>query len=181
MSINGYARIHRRVSTANTEERRGMWKSGKSERMMVGISPSGDAITLPGMNIGEAFIGSLEMTGKVYYLTYMVIAKIFTGNAQAKKTLGGPVLIVSSMSQAAGHGILPFLQFLAIISLALAVMNSMPIPILDGGHVMFLGLEAVRGKPLSDKTMSIITHIFFAILISLMVYITFLDILRISG
>ena len=92
--------------------------------------------------------------------------------------LMGPVGIGSLMTQFVKLGISYYLQFLAIISIYLAIFNILPIPALDGGKLLFLGIEKVRRKPVSQKTEQSITGIFFALLIALMIWVTIKDIAR---
>lgn len=154
---------------------------GRAERWVVGIAPTGEVFLAPGQPIDKAFLGSLKLTKDCYVLTYSFIGKLFIKQAKAEKGLGGPVLIVSFMTAAAKDGFFTFFYLLAVISLMLAIMNSMPIPILDGGHAMFIGLEAVRGKPLKKTTERYIQTVFFWLLIMLMVFATYLDIGRLLG
>lgn len=151
----------------------------KVERWMIGIGPNGETVTVPGMGPAGAFVKSVKTSGEVYVLTYSAIGKLFTKKAKAEKTLGGPVLIMTYMTMSVSYGFLSFLHFLAFISLALAIFNSMPIPVLDGGHMMFIGIEAIRGKPLSKGMMEKIQTFFFVLLLVLMVFILYLDIMRV--
>jgi regulator of sigma E protease len=92
--------------------------------------------------------------------------------------LMGPIGIGSLMAQAANLGLTYYLQFIAIISIYLAIFNILPIPALDGGKLLFLGIEKVRRKPVSQKIEQSITSIFFALLIALMIWVTIKDIMR---
>ena len=93
-------------------------------------------------------------------------------------TIGGPILIVQMAGEQASRGALSFFIFIAIININLGVLNLLPIPILDGGHLLFLGIEAVRRKPISEKIISVSQKIGLAILITLMVVVFYNDILR---
>jgi len=92
--------------------------------------------------------------------------------------LMGPVGIFSLFVQVSQLGVIYFLQFIAIISIYIALFNILPIPALDGGKLLFLGIEAVRRKPVSQKIEQNITFAFFMILIILMVLVTIKDIAR---
>ncbi|XOB41633.1 MAG: M50 family metallopeptidase [Candidatus Nealsonbacteria bacterium] len=92
--------------------------------------------------------------------------------------LMGPVGIFSLFAQVSQLGVIYFLQFIAIISIYIALFNILPIPALDGGKLLFLGIEAVRRKPVSQKIEQNITFAFFMILIVLMVLVTIKDIAR---
>jgi regulator of sigma E protease len=97
-------------------------------------------------------------------------------------TMGGPILIVQMAGEQASRGMLNFFVFMAIININLGVLNLLPIPILDGGHLMFLGIEAIRKKPLSEKIISISQRIGLALLLTLMAVVLYNDVIRlISG
>ena len=93
--------------------------------------------------------------------------------------LMGPVGILGLFAQVGQLGVNYFLQFIAIISIYIALFNILPIPALDGGKLVFLGIEAVRKRPISTKTEQQITTIFFALLIILIIWVTIKDISRI--
>jgi regulator of sigma E protease len=91
-------------------------------------------------------------------------------------------MIFQMAGQQASLGVMNFFLFMAVISINLGVLNLLPIPILDGGHILFLGIEAVRRKPLSEKVMMIAQRIGLAIIITLMVFAFYNDIMKfISG
>ena len=89
--------------------------------------------------------------------------------------LGGPIRIAKVTGQVAEFGLLPFLSMMAYISISLGLINLFPIPLLDGGHLMFYGLEKVLGKPLSQKTQEGFFRIGLFLLLSLMFFATFND------
>ncbi|NOY63809.1 MAG: RIP metalloprotease RseP, partial [Nitrospirae bacterium] len=98
------------------------------------------------------------------------------------KNIAGPGTIISESGKAASAGILPYLMFMALLSVNLGILNLLPIPVLDGGHLMFYLIEALRGEPLKEKTMVVIQRIGLAILIALMAFAIYNDIVRfISG
>jgi regulator of sigma E protease len=92
--------------------------------------------------------------------------------------LVGPVGIGSLITQAAQAGVNYFLQFIAIIAVYLAIFNILPLPALDGGKLLFLGIEKVKGRPVNQKIEQNITTAFFALLIVLMIWVTIRDISR---
>jgi regulator of sigma E protease len=94
------------------------------------------------------------------------------------KTLGGPVMIAQMSGQAAEAGLSAFLGLLAMVSVSLGVLNLLPIPILDGGMLLFLAIEAVRKKPLSRRVMEVSQGIGAALLISLIAVVSYNDIMR---
>jgi regulator of sigma E protease len=91
----------------------------------------------------------------------------------------GPVGIFHLFAKISNLGINYFLQFIGLISIYLALFNLLPIPAVDGGKLVFLGIEAIRRKPLSPQLEQKITACFFALLIALMIWITIKDLLKI--
>ena len=94
---------------------------------------------------------------------------------------GGPILIGKLSGQVARAGLEQFLGFMALFSVNLAVLNLLPIPVLDGGHLMFLGWEAIRGKPLSLENRMRLSQVGFFIVIAIMVWALSNDVLRLFG
>ncbi len=102
----------------------------------------------------------------------------FISKKLSTKALGGPVLIAQASYASAQSGIGKLMYFMAIISINLAVINILPVPVLDGGHLMFLGVEKIKGSPMSEKTLVIANYIGLAMVLSLMIYATKNDIMR---
>jgi regulator of sigma E protease len=105
-------------------------------------------------------------------LNYM--GKILSGSGDSSQ-LGGPVKIAKITGQVAEHGVVPFLSIMAYISISLGLINLFPIPMLDGGHLMFYFFEKMLGKPLSQKTQENFFRIGLFLLFSLMFFVTFND------
>ncbi len=110
-------------------------------------------------------------------LTYITLKKLVTFNLSIK-TLGGPVMIAQMSGQAAAAGLSSFLSLLAMISISLGILNLLPIPVLDGGLILFLVIEAVRKKPLARKTMEVAQSIGAAVLITLIAVVSYNDVMR---
>ena len=102
------------------------------------------------------------------------VGKMLTGSADSSQ-LGGPIRIAKITGQVAEYGIIPFLNIMAYISISLGLINLFPIPMLDGGHLMFYFFEKLLGKPLSQKTQEGFFRIGLFLLISLMFFVTFND------
>lgn len=117
---------------------------------------------------------------KLFYLTLDVVRRLVTGDLSVK-ALGGPLQIAKATSSAAESGFAEFLYLLAFLSMQLGVLNLFPIPVLDGGHVAFMLIETVRRKPLSPRFRQISTQIGLAMLLGLMVFVTFNDISTLIG
>ena len=110
-------------------------------------------------------------------LTLGVFAKMVT-SAISPDNLGGPIAIAQLAGKTADLGLVYFLSFLALISVNLGVLNLLPIPILDGGLLVYLGLEKLRGKPLSARFLEMTQMVGLALIISLMVFAFYNDISR---
>ena len=102
------------------------------------------------------------------------LASIIKGTGDSSQ-LGGPIRIAKITGQVAEFGVLPFLNMMAYISVSLGLINLFPIPLLDGGHLMFYGIEKILGKPLSQKTQEGFFRIGMFLLLSLMFFATFND------
>lgn len=109
----------------------------------------------------------------------MAIGRVFTGQKQSD--LGGPIAIAEMSAQAAKSGVSAMLWLIAVISIMLGIMNLLPIPLLDGGHLFFYALEAIRGRPLDDAKQELSYKIGFAIVGTLMVAAILSDVLRKLG
>jgi len=109
-----------------------------------------------------------------------MLGGIFTGKVSAK-ALGGPVMIAQISYSTAKKDFIHFLYFLGILSINLAILNILPIPVLDGGHLLFLLIEAVRRKPLPERAMGMFQWAGFLFLILVMVFVIFNDFQRILG
>jgi regulator of sigma E protease len=146
------------------------------ETGLIGVKPSGDTIKIK-QNIPNAIKNAFLRTWEICALTVVGIIKLIQRILPAE-TIGGPILIFQLAEKQAAAGILNFFAFAALISINLGILNLLPIPILDGGHLLFLGIEAIRKKPLSDKTMMIAQRIGLALIISLMIFAFYNDIFR---
>lgn len=148
----------------------------KKEVGLIGIKPMGSTMvmreSLPG-----AFVNGITKTWDISVLTVVSIIKLIQRIIPAE-TIGGPILIFQMAGQEAAHGALSFFTFMAIISINLGVLNLLPIPILDGGHIMFLTIEAIRRRPLSEKVIMVAQRVGLAIIITLMVFAFYNDIMR---
>ena len=110
-------------------------------------------------------------------ILFKMIGKILIGDVSVKN-LSGPINIAVYAGYSAGAGFARFMDFLAIVSISLGVLNLLPIPILDGGHLMYYVVETVKGSPVSDAAMEIGQRIGIALLILLMTVAFYNDILR---
>jgi regulator of sigma E protease len=143
---------------------------------LIGIKPSGSTIIIK-ENIGSALSDSIARTWEISVLTVISIVKLIQ-RVIPMDTIGGPILIVQMAGEQASKGLLNFFVFMAIININLGVLNLLPIPVLDGGHILFLGIEAVRRKPLSEKVISISQKIGLVVLLTLMAFVIYNDFVR---
>ncbi|NIN70894.1 MAG: RIP metalloprotease RseP [Gemmatimonadetes bacterium] len=163
------------------------------ERAAVFDSVSGDSVFYgqigvyhDTINAGRALGlgGSLVAgTGRTFELTWLIlrfVGRLITG-AESARDIGGPILIGQLSGQAARAGVLYFVAFMAFLSVNLAVLNLLPIPILDGGHLVFLAIEAVRGRALSLQTRARLSQVGFLLILAIMVWAITSDVLRAVG
>ena len=150
---------------------------GESKEVgLIGIKPSGNTV-IRQLNVLTAFTESVVRTWEIAGLTIVSIVKLIQ-RVIPMDTIGGPILIVQMAGEQASRGVLSFFIFMAIININLGIINLLPIPILDGGHIVFLGIEALRKKPLSEKVISVSQKIGLALLLTLMTIVIYNDVLR---
>ena len=145
----------------------------------IGVSPSLEHTVVEGMNPFLAFWTSLKQTWFVSKLTVLSIVKIFEG-VISPRTLGGPIMIAQIAGTQATEGIIPFVLFMALLSINLAILNLLPIPILDGGHLFFFLAEAVTGREINIKWREMAQQVGLVILIVLMIFVFIMDIERLN-
>jgi regulator of sigma E protease len=149
--------------------------AGKIKRPIIGITSKPGAERLHRkVGVGEAVALGVDRTGVIISSTMSFIVDLFRGRQSADQ-LGGPIRIADVSGQVAKFGIQPLLHFIGVISVSIGLLNLFPIPLLDGGHLMFYAIEAVRRKPLSERTQEIGFRIGLAIVLMLMVFATVND------
>ncbi len=122
----------------------------------------------------------MQESWRMGVLTLDVLKRLVTFQL-SYKVLGGPIIIAKTSAAAAASGAAPFLFFIAFLSMQLAILNLLPIPVLDGGHLFFFGIEAIRRKPLSLKVREIAAQVGFVMLMALMLLVTINDINHVWG
>ena len=110
-------------------------------------------------------------------MTVLSVVKLIQGKLPAE-TLGGPIKIAKLAGAQAQLGIAALINFIAVISINLAILNFLPIPVLDGGHLMFFTIEMITRRPVSIKVREIAQQIGIFLLISLMIFVIFNDIVN---
>lgn len=150
---------------------------GEDEEIgLIGIKSSGETVKVK-ENMPNAIKNAFLKTWDISVLTVVGIIKLIQRIIPAD-TIGGPILIFQVAEKQAKAGALNFFAFAALISINLAILNLLPIPVLDGGHLLFLGIEAIRRRPLSEKTIAIAHRIGIVFIISLMAFAMYNDIFR---
>ena len=132
---------------------------------------------LPVNPIAAVGYGAAE-TWHIIDETLSYLQRLVTGRDSSDQ-LGGPVGIAMMSGQAAQHGFSVLIRWMGLISVSIGLLNLFPIPLLDGGHLLFYAFEAMRGRPLSERTQEIGFRIGFAIVLMLLVFATYNDISRI--
>ena len=148
----------------------------KINKRMIGImlSPYNNEIKHIKLGPVKALVHSLN---EVYFVTtssLKYLGSMLTGAGDSSQ-LGGPIRIAKISGQVAEFGIIPFISMMAYISISLGLINLFPIPLLDGGHLMFYAFEKLLGRPLSQKTQEGFFRIGMFLLLSLMFFATFND------
>jgi regulator of sigma E protease len=155
----------------------------KFGRYIIGITKdrmSGVTMKVRQYGFVDAVVRGTKENIKLLRLTFDVLKKLFTGKLSFK-VIGGPVIIAKASAAAAATGLSNFIYFLAFLSMQLSILNLFPIPVLDGGQLVFLGFEAVLRRPLSARVRTVAHQVGFVLLISLMLLITINDIDNVWG
>ncbi|GIW72359.1 MAG: hypothetical protein KatS3mg102_1901 [Planctomycetota bacterium] len=194
----GFARpehLEQLVSVHQGEAVRVVWLDPSGERHEAQLEP----VPVPGRNFGYAgfevapatFVlrapGLLEPVALGFHRTWVFLKQVFLtlGGMLAGRiepsTLGGPILIGKHAYDVAARGIGVLLYFLCLISVNLAVLNILPVPLLDGGHLVFLLVEWLKGSPVSPRVQAALQWTGLVVLVALMLYVTRNDILRLAS
>ena len=167
-----------------------IWKHG-SELKSDSITPTRDGLI--GVGLSQVYTGSLihrsfSLTGSIekginetyrsVELFYSSMVQIFRGTIQAKQALGGPIMIAKRASQQAEMGLIYFLHFMGLLSMSLAIINILPFPALDGGHLLFIIIEGIFRKEIPVKVKMAFQQVGIALLLILMAFVVYNDIVR---
>ena len=146
-------------------------------RPMIGIAPQNKVLSVRYGPLRAVYSGGqrlIALTG----MTYKGIWLLITGGMPVKTSVSGPIGIAHIMGQAARLGIVPLLIITAHVSMALAIFNLLPFPVLDGGHIIFLIIEKLRGRPLSIKVQEVVTQVALVLLIAFALFVSWQDIIK---
>jgi regulator of sigma E protease len=145
---------------------------------VIGVQPRGDETTRrygPVGAVEEACETSVEMTVQMV----VGIASIFSGSTPVREALGGPIMIAQLAGQEAHRGFSNLAMFTVMLSLELGIINLLPVPLLDGGHLLFFVFEGVKGEPLELRYREAMLQVGLFLLVALMAFVIFNDISRI--
>jgi regulator of sigma E protease len=147
---------------------------------LIGIMAS-DETKITSHGVFEAVAIAGERTWDLTVLTYRAIWSMLVGRISFRESVTGPLGMFYITSKVASLGITAVIHFLATISISLCIFNLLPLPALDGGHLVLLFIEKIRGKALNPKIERSISQVGFTLLITLALVVTYNDILRIFG
>jgi regulator of sigma E protease len=143
----------------------------------IGVQP---ALVTVRFGLVEGMDRALTRTWEVSVLTLQMMGKILTGDASLQN-LSGPLTIADYAGKSASMGFTPFLIFLALISISLGVLNLLPLPVLDGGHLMYYLWESLTGKPVSEAWLERLQRVGLVVLMMMMSVAVFNDFARLLG
>jgi len=149
-------------------------------RALIGIKPSSDALVIRKESLAQAPWVGAQQTALYTWKTIDVLYGMLSLQI-SPRGLGGPIAIAKMAGESAKAGLVYYLFLIAFLSVNLAVLNFLPIPVLDGGHIFFFLIELVLGRPVSLKSREIAQQVGMAILLLLMIFVIYNDIVNISG
>ena len=147
----------------------------EENRILVGVQSS---VIYESKTLPESFTLAIDHTKEITVAMLEGIARLFKEPEQTEN-LAGPIGIVQMSGQVAERGFIPLLNFAALLSINLGIVNLLPVPVLDGGHFVNLFIEAVRGKPLGAKAVAYTQRVGIALLLMLMLFATKNDLVRV--
>jgi regulator of sigma E protease len=129
---------------------------------------------------GPALWQGVKKTWDMSVFTLEMLGRMVIGEVSLKN-LSGPITIADYAGQSAQMGWMAYVSFIALISISLGVLNLLPVPVLDGGHLMYYIAEIIRGRPVSDRTLELGQRVGMVVLFSLMAFALYNDIYRLVG
>jgi len=181
------------IISVNKEQNVNIKVLREKDTMLISVTPNAEGKI--GVALSATFTGEVEYVTygffeSFYYgwldivrmtnLTFNMLGKVFTGNVEFKKAFGGPIKIAQFAAKSADSGISSFLYFLALLSLSLAILNIMPFPVLDGGHLVMILIEGLIRREIPLKVKLGIQKAGMALLLLLMAFILYNDILSLK-
>lgn len=152
---------------------------GKIKVGLLGVrhNPTTDKPLYQTFSVPQAFVKAVDRTWYIVATTGRYVGKLFTGDESIKQ-IGGPVAMAKGAGDTASSGVLAFVSFVALLSVSIGLINLFPIPMLDGGHLVYYALEAIRGKPLGAGAQEWGYRIGFSFVVMLMLIGIWNDIVR---
>ncbi|GBC59302.1 zinc metalloprotease [Desulfonema ishimotonii] len=150
----------------------------KISRYVIGITSSSER-SHRRLNTVQALGESFRQTYEITRLTVVSIGKMVQGRISVKENLGGPIVIAQMSGQMAERGTADLIFWIALLSVSLGILNLFPIPVLDGGHLLFFFIEAVSGHPVNTRVRELAQQAGFFVLLLLMIFVFYNDISRI--
>jgi regulator of sigma E protease len=147
---------------------------------VIGVSPRGDKITLSYGPLAVIRAGTVQ-TAQLFASLCVGIAKIFEGVTPVREALGGPIMIAQMAGKEAHQGFADVALFTIMLSLELGIINLLPVPLLDGGHLLFFAVEGIQGKPMQLRHRELAMQVGLFLLVVLMAFVILNDISRIVG
>jgi regulator of sigma E protease len=163
--------------TPRMETTRNIFGEEVGQRYLIGIARSEEVI-YEKVGFIKSLQAGISQTWSWMYLTVMGLVKIIQKVVPASE-LGGPILIAKIAGERMEAGWINFLYFMGVLSVNLGILNLLPIPILDGGHLVFFSVEAILRKPLNLRTMEILQQIGLVLLGTLMIFVFYNDLVRV--
>jgi regulator of sigma E protease len=147
---------------------------------IIGISPFDEIVEVKHGFFESIYLG-LKKTVNLTVMTYTGLWRLVSGKMSMRDSMTGPLGIFFITSKVAKLGLIAVMHLVAVLSVSLAIFNLLPLPILDGGHLFLLGLEKLRKKALGAKSEEIINNLGFSLLITLALFVTYNDVMRLYG
>ncbi|MBU0548041.1 MAG: RIP metalloprotease RseP [Candidatus Omnitrophica bacterium] len=147
---------------------------------IIGVSPFDEVIEVRHGFFESAYLG-FKKTVDLTVMTYRGLWRLVSGKMSMRDSMTGPLGIFFITSKTAKLGLVAVMHLIAVLSVSLAIFNLLPLPILDGGHIFFLGLEKLRKKALGIKAERVINNVGFTLIITIALLVTYNDISRLYG